>query len=207
MDGWEALSIALRQVQVLLKETKIAWLVGGSCGLLLQGVPLATAPRDLDLYVDSEGAQELHQALSEYSIDQQAEDHTAIYHSILSHYSIAGTKVELVGGFEVNTNGSNYKVEVDFLSECCSHLYELTTDDGSAGDTGKIKETLRLMPLEHELIFNVLRNRPDRYEAIAAVMRSRQSKLSKAMEELLARNSLSEGVRNELDKLLLTATS
>jgi hypothetical protein len=205
MHAWEALSAALRQVQVLLKDAQASWLLGGSCGLLLQGVPLKAAPRDLDLYVDSEGALELHQALSAYSTDQQVEDRTAIYHSILSHYAIAGTKVELVGGFEVNTHKSLYKVEVDFLSKHYSHLYKLSlsTEDGPAENKG----ILRLMPLEHELIFNLLRKRPDRYEAIAAVMRSRQAHFSQAMDELVARNQLSETVIKELNKLLLTATS
>lgn len=203
MHAWEALSTALRQVQVLLKDAKASWLVGGSCGLLLQGIPLTAAPRDLDLYVDSEGAQELHQALSAYSTDQQTEDRTAIYRSILSHYSIAGTKVELVGGFEVNTIGSLYKVEVDFLSEHYTHLYKLSIEDGPTEN----KVILRLMPLEHELIFNLLRNRPDRYEAIAEVMRSRQAKFSKAMDELIARNLFSETVIKELNKLLLPVTS
>ncbi|NHN28736.1 nucleotidyltransferase domain-containing protein [Paenibacillus agricola] len=200
MHGWEALSIALRQVVVLLKDVKASWLVGGSCGLLLQGVPLTAAPQDLDLYVDSEGAQELHYALSAYSTDQQLEDRTAIYRSILSHYSVAGTNVELVGGFEVNTNGCLYNVEVDFLSEQYSQIYKLFLEDSPATN----KHVLRLMPLEHELLFNLLRNRPDRYEAIAAVMRSRSSKISKALEALLERNMFSEAIIQELNKLLLS---
>ncbi|WKL02675.1 hypothetical protein Q0F98_01795 [Paenibacillus amylolyticus] len=36
------------------------WLLGGSCGLLLQGVELQQAPRDIDIYADVAAAKELH---------------------------------------------------------------------------------------------------------------------------------------------------
>jgi hypothetical protein len=199
MHALETLAGALRQVRIDLKEVRAPWLVGGSCGLLLQGVPLTAAPRDLDLYVDAEGSQEVHQALSAYSTDQQKEDCTAIYRSILSHYAIDGIKVELVGGFEVSAHGSLYKVEVGFLSEHYSPEFKLYTGDSSVETIGP----LRLMPLEHELLFNLLRSRPDRYEAIAALMRGRQAKLSNAMNDLINRNDLNESLIYELNRLLL----
>lgn len=116
MYAWETLTGPLRTIQDCLREVEATWLVGGSCGLLLQDVALTAAPRDLDLYVDAEGALELHQALSDYATDSQVEDRSSIYRSILSHYRIEGAKVELVGGFEVTSKDSLYKVEVDFYT-------------------------------------------------------------------------------------------
>ncbi|MEK3721762.1 nucleotidyltransferase domain-containing protein [Paenibacillus sp. FSL H8-0034] len=200
MYAWETLTGPLRTIQDCLREVEATWLVGGSCGLLLQDVALTAAPRDLDLYVDAEGALELHQALSDYATDSQVEDRSSIYRSILSHYRIEGAKVELVGGFEVTSKDSLYKVEVDFLHKHYSPKIHLTGE----APTREILETLHVMPLEHELIFNVLRNRPDRYEAIAAVMKSRQPAWSHAMEALVERNACSESLIHELQRLLLT---
>ncbi|WP_240413884.1 nucleotidyltransferase domain-containing protein [Paenibacillus periandrae] len=199
MYAWETLAGPLRTIQSCLREVEALWLVGGSCGLLLQGVALTAAPRDLDLYVDAEGAQELHQALSDYATDSQVEDRSSIYRSILSHYRIEGTKVELVGGFEVTSKDSLYKVEVDYLHKNYSPIIHLPGEVS----TKDCLETLHLMPLEHELIFNVLRNRPDRYNAIAEVMKSRRPTWSQAMEALIERNTCSETLIQELQRLLL----
>jgi hypothetical protein len=202
MHELDRLSDALRQVQVILREVGTPWLVGGSCGLLLQGVPLSAPPRDLDLYADSVGVRELHLALSAFSTDTQVEDQTPIYRSILSHYSIDGIKVELVGGFEVSAQGSTYKVDADFLFKHFASLVEFPMDEPPLNSAEF--ESIRLMPLEHELIFNLLRSRPDRYEGIAAVMRSRQMSFTKAMDELILRNDLSESLIQEIERLLLT---
>ncbi|SFK92091.1 hypothetical protein SAMN03159341_102158 [Paenibacillus sp. 1_12] len=199
MFARETLAGPLRAVLASLQNVKAPWLVGGSCGLLLQGVALTAAPRDLDLYVDAEGAPELHQALSLYAVDSQVENRTSIYRSVLSHYRIEETQVELVGGFEVTCKDSLYKVEVDFLRRHYSPVFHLS-GKGSSEDS---LETLHLMPLEHELMFNVLRNRPDRYEAIAAVLKSRQSAWSEAMEALVERNACSDFLIQELKSLLL----
>jgi hypothetical protein len=200
MQQLDRLGDALKQVVVSLRGVKAPWLVGGSCGLLLHGVALAAPPRDLDLYADANGVKELHQALAAFSVDDQVEDQSAIYRSILSHYSINGVKVELVGGFEVRADGSTYKVEADLLSRKYADSIELLADDTA----GTAMEPIKLMPLEHELIFNLLRSRPDRYEPIAAVMRGRQALMTKTMEALILRNVFSKSLIDVLNKLLLS---
>ncbi|WFB60872.1 hypothetical protein [Paenibacillus sp. BR1-192] len=38
-----------------LNQAPVAWLLGGSCCLLLQGVELGKPPRDIDIYADAGG--------------------------------------------------------------------------------------------------------------------------------------------------------
>lgn len=168
------------------------WLVGGSTGLLLQGVQLDALPRDLDLYADRRDVEELHRALRRYSTDEQTESETPIYRSILSHYEMNGVKVELVGAFEVRSMGSEYRVEAEYLAR----THALTVPYGEG-------EAVRLMPLAHELVFNVLRDRPDRYEAIARVCRARDLERHRlVLDDLIARNRFSRELADTLRTLL-----
>ncbi|CAG7641304.1 hypothetical protein ACFQI7_11805 [Paenibacillus allorhizosphaerae] len=170
----------------------LTWLVGGSTGLMLQGVSLAAPPRDLDLYIDREQAAEMHEALKPYAVDEQAESETALYRSILSHYDIGGVKVELVGAFEVRALESEYKVEAAYLSQLQAPWL---TQPGL--------ESVRIMPLMHELIFNVLRARPDRYEAIADLCRRQDTAIHRLMlERLASRNRFSAALTDTLERLL-----
>ncbi|WP_246079034.1 nucleotidyltransferase domain-containing protein [Paenibacillus piri] len=193
---------ALRQVQLRLRGVDKPWLVGGSCGLLLHGVPLQAPPRDLDLYADDESASELHRALSGYAVDEQTEDRSGMYRSILSHYSIEDIKVELVCGFEVTAHESVYRVEAGYLVQ--SQPIAIRTGGVMEPETESDVSLppLKLMPLEHELLFNVLRDRPDRYEAIAGVMRSRSKGMTPFMRELMRRNRLGKQVKARLKRLL-----
>ncbi|WP_426453555.1 hypothetical protein ACP26L_14710 [Paenibacillus sp. S-38] len=175
----EPLRLALQEIGRSSGEAQAAWLVGGSTGLLLQGVPLAAPPRDLDLYTDRDTAYKLHSALLRWSVDEQQESATDIYRSILSHYVISGVSVELVGAFEVRASESEYRVEAAYLQRA---YYALPLRLGDGLETG-------LMPLAHELLFNLLRQRPDRYEAIAEVLRTRKdSRELAALKSLISRN-------------------
>ncbi|WP_036745646.1 nucleotidyltransferase domain-containing protein [Paenibacillus sp. UNC451MF] len=190
----DKLGDALRTLQAQLHDVEQPWLVGGSCGLLMQGVSIAEAPKDLDIYADPEGARIIHARLSEYSIDEQVEDRSSIYYSLLSHYNLDGIQVELVGGFQVTMRNSVYIVNAALLNDRFAMKYSLN----SGGQLAPIK----LMPLEHELIFNLLRNRPDRYEAIAKVISIRNIGTNQALEELIQQNSIDEAVIVQLRKLL-----
>ncbi|GAA4843956.1 hypothetical protein GCM10023310_22380 [Paenibacillus vulneris] len=193
MDYIDKLGNALRTLQMQLHDIEQPWLVGGSCGLLMQGVPIAEAPKDLDVYADVEGARSIHRLLSEYSIDEQVEDRSSVYYSLLSHYSIHGIKVELVGGFEVTMRNSFYKVNAAWLDRYAMK-YTLNTHEGLA--------PVKLMPLEHELIFNLLRNRPDRFEPIAKVISTRIGSSSSIAEELLQQNHIDEEIVHQMNRLL-----
>lgn len=194
MSYIENLGDALRQLANDLSAVQGPWLIGGSCGLLMQGVPLAEAPRDVDVYADADGVKDIHAILSRYSTDEQIEDRSPIYYSILSHYAIGEVNIELVGAFKVTACDSVYQVDAARYYDRYAASYSLN-GEGS-------KACVKLMPLEHELLFNVLRNRQDRYEAIAKVMVDRYGGATKALEDMLAGNDISEQVKTKL-KLLL----
>jgi hypothetical protein len=202
MEQLDKLSEALRQVQRELQQVKAPWLIGGSCGLLLQGVALNATPRDLDIYTDMPGAEEIHHALSAFSIDEPVEDQSGLYRSVLSHYAISGIKVELVAGFEVAAYDSFYKVEASFLYNKYAPEMIIPSETDPTVDNGAIEIPLKLMPLEHELLFNILRNRPDRYLAIAEVLVCRTIGMSAALLELIERNAISGTVVAKVQQLL-----
>lgn len=164
-------------------------LLGGSCGLLLQGVRLNQPPQDIDLYVDSIEVPAVFKALQPYATDNPRYSETAMYSSLLSHFRILGMSVELVGGFQVRTEQGEYEVKVSRLSEACT-----SATIGSS--------SLNLMPLAHELVFNLLRARPDRYEAIAEKMREDPAQHMAVLTAILKCNKLGEPLTRKMMNLL-----
>lgn len=186
---------ALQVLEATLHPLDAVWLVGGSTGLLLQGVSLSASPRDLDIYVDHHAASAVHNALAAYAKDEQVENETAIYRSVLSHYEIEGVLVELVGGFEVRAYDSEYRIEAQYMAS----RFKRTCPLGEG-------RQVQLMPLVHELIFNVLRDRPDRYESIAARCRRDDLEAHRALlTDLSNRNRFDERLRRRLFDLLQTS--
>ncbi|MBP1988901.1 hypothetical protein [Paenibacillus eucommiae] len=173
-----------------LLGTEVKWLVGGSCGLLLQGVELSESPRDVDVYMDEEDVQTTHDALLSYATDQMQLSQTEIYRSFLSHYEIIGIQVEAVGAFSVQAMASSYKVEVSYLQRY--HAANVQVNG----------IVIALMPLAHELLFNLLRERPDRYDAIALAMAQKEELHMPVLRALLARNHWSPGFLDHLNQLL-----
>lgn len=99
------------------------------------------------MYVDDEDVDLVHRLLQAYALDEPESSVTDKYRSTLSHYRIAGAMVELVGGFRVSACDSVYLTEVrQVLYPACDRI-EL----GGA--------ILPIVPLGHELIFNLLRER------------------------------------------------
>ncbi|WP_110932480.1 nucleotidyltransferase family protein [Paenibacillus bouchesdurhonensis] len=175
-EGQAPLVSALKELSARLGQASAIWLLGGSCGLWLQGVSLEQPPRDIDVYYDRADVNNLHDRLTELALDKPILDESGRYASLLSHYRIGSLTMELVGGFEVRKGSSQYRTEVGgILSEYSSSILL----EGS---------TIRLMPLAHELLFNVLRERPDRYHAIAEVIRQSPEPHVGLLKMLLARN-------------------
>ncbi|WP_206107071.1 hypothetical protein [Paenibacillus favisporus] len=183
---------ALHDASHALWQTSSCWLIGGSCGLLLQDVHLDKPPRDIDIYADSASVSELHYALSGRAVDQPVLSVTDQYRSVLSHYKWSRYTLELVGGFEVQAEGSHYKVEINRRL-------------APAGVHAKLHSIrIPLMPLSHELLFNVLRNREDRYTAIAAAMRADLQAHLPLLEDLLTDNAFQSEHIQIISQLLHT---
>ncbi|MGF9699134.1 MULTISPECIES: hypothetical protein [Paenibacillus] len=153
------LSAALLETAKAWNGEPYTWLLGGSCGLLLQQVELPQAPRDIDVYADLAAAKRLHHSAPGTMLDEPVVDRTGPYASLLSHYQVGECALELVGGFEVWSQKSWYRIEIE----------QILAHHAPQAQIGSY--TLRLMPLAHELLFNLLRGRADRYEPIANVIR------------------------------------
>lgn len=149
------------------------WMLGGSCSLLIQGVSLSNPPQDIDIYADSESATALHHVWKEAAVDLPEWNETPIYRSLLSHYTCCDCAVELVGQFRIQTSWCSYETVIQDV--LWSQRIEVQLDN----------RTISIMPLSHELIFNLLRDRLDRVEAIAAVIRRQPEAHKDAMHLLL----------------------
>src|SRR5690554_1992200 len=115
----------MHQLTILLKDLHGKWLVGGSCGLLLQNVQLTTEPRDLDVYTDEHYVDQIAERLHEFVINPPHYNETTIYRSNLSHYDLHGVRIELVGDFRISSKGSSYRVEISEVMEHFSAIHLL----------------------------------------------------------------------------------
>jgi hypothetical protein len=179
----------LATIAEFLQMTGAKWLIGGSCGLQIGQIELQASPRDLDIYVDAKDVDIVFQALREFATDGPEFSQTVMYSSILSHFCMEGIQVEVVGDFEVHTKGSLYKVHAAYLQE--HHASQMKLGGN----------TLFIMPLAHELLFNILRDRPDRYESIACVMLQNPEIHFQALKDLLKRNQWGDEVLIKLTQL------
>lgn len=171
------------------------WALGGSAALMLRGIKLEAPPRDIDLYCDDVRVDGIHRALEAYATDVPAYSETAIYRSTLSHYTIGGCKVELVGGFQVRALGCRYSVDVAGFLIPFGDDAEL---EHCASETSRV----RIVPLAHELLFNVLRGREDRVRLIADAMRSGCEEYDAALAVLEARNEITSEIGEQLRLIL-----
>ncbi|BBH21007.1 hypothetical protein Back11_23520 [Paenibacillus baekrokdamisoli] len=170
---------ALAIVAQLTQASDALWLVGGSTGLMLRGLALDNRPRDLDLYADEEDARRLHKLLQDYSVDEQEVNVSGIYRSVLSHYSIEGVSIELVGGFEIKTGIDLYKVEVSRM--LVPYMESIQVDGYKIG----------IVPFAHEMWFNVLRRRDDRVKLIANALQGQLATHKDAFLDIEETNKLS----------------
>ncbi|MBB6674156.1 hypothetical protein [Cohnella nanjingensis] len=177
--------LALLRFAELAEGSGVRWIVGGSAGLRLRGAPLDRPPRDLDIYADAAGLRALHERLTAFAEDAPAWSETDRYRSLLSHYRLADVKVELVGDFVVRARDSVYRTEVD------GELY----DRGDRCEIGS--REVRLVPLGHELIFNLLRERSDRAHTAAELIRRAPERHLPALLALLDRYEIAAAVKDE----------
>lgn len=188
-DSTSILPVVSRLSQKL-NRTTAKWLLGGSCSLLLQHVEIGREPRDIDIYIDEQDAPPVYEALRHMAIDKPAFSETAIYRSELSHYSIENMQAEVVSGFEVHAAGSLYKIESQFVYD---HIAQTVVIGGAE---------VRMMPLAHELLFNILRNRPDRYGPIAEQINQHPGDHIPALRSLMSRNAWDPGHLKKVESLL-----
>ncbi|GGG57574.1 hypothetical protein [Paenibacillus radicis (ex Gao et al. 2016)] len=169
----------------------IDWVVGGSTGLMLRGLPLTSEPRDLDLYIDDADFDRLYNLLRPYAVDSPVVSVTDIYRSTLCHFELEGVSVELVGGFVVSAHGCRYETKV---SELLKPLAERVIVDG--------KYFVHTVPLAHELWFNVLRDRPDRYQLIMDAYIQDEARHEEALKQLESHNTFTPEMVKKVHQMI-----
>lgn len=173
---------AFARLAAAMESRGVRWVVGGSTGLVLRGAVLDRAPRDLDIYIDGDKVSLVHEELFSFALDSPMDNETDRYHSILSHYRIGETMVELVGNFRVAALQSSYITEVsDFL---------FPNSDRVSVEGYEIP----LVPLGHELLFNLLRERKDRAAAAGSLISQAPEKHLPLLQALIQRNEISPEV-------------
>ena len=184
----KALAVILEYVDI----QKSAWIVGGSAGLMLRGLPLASEPRDVDIYCDNEDVEAIYQSLKRYATDKPIVSVTDLYQSTLCHFLIDQVQVELVGGFRVTAMGCEYKTAVRRLLIPHSNQAKLLGGEHS----------VHVVPLAHELWFNALRERTDRVELIAQAYSGAPAVHEAALQAIEADNSFSDHAKTHIHRLI-----
>ena len=150
---------ALVRVAQVAPVNEVRWLVGGSVGALLHGVPLPSPPHDLDIDTSRDGALALERLLQPYVIEPLSESDTPLYHDYLGNLSINGAQVELIGDLDIKHAKFTHHFRI---TDALWQKRKLAEVDGLQ---------VGLTPLEHQLILNVIRGREDRANLIAAFLR------------------------------------
>ncbi|WP_150271035.1 hypothetical protein [Paenibacillus tepidiphilus] len=184
-----ALGVISQCLEVPVQEGVPAWLLGGSCGQMLQGVDLKSPPRDVDLYSDLDSADRLRAKLGRYSLDQAPlEDDSGDCFSLRSRFFIGGIQVELISGFRIWSTGA-FRVDIQRILP-----FAPVADVSGAG-------ALPLIPLAVEWVCCQLRGRQERAVRIAEAMRSNMPAHLPLLKELLAEHRLYEMLRPRLTEL------
>jgi hypothetical protein len=152
----QAIISAMRTMAHALARSDAVWLLGGSSALAMRGIALAAPPRDIDVYADVSDVHRIVDVMREYVVAPAHDSATALYASTRAFLRIEGVDVDIVGHLTVTTPTSQYTVRV---RDVLVHDAELWHD-------------IPLMPLAHEYVFNVLRARQDRLDALEPHMRA-----------------------------------
>jgi hypothetical protein len=185
---------ALAAIVQALNGTTAAWVAGGSTGLMLRGLPLPAEPNDIDLYTDDEDYDLIYERLEPYAADTKHLSECGSYRSMLSHFVIEGVSVELVGGFVVRAKGCRYVTEVQSLLGPSSELVVIQHEGRDIA--------VPVVPLAHELWFNVLRNREDRIQLIVEHYIMDPSRHETLRLQLEKRNVLTVEAKKQLTQRL-----
>ena len=94
----------LRQICTRLSNTDVSWVVTGSLGFALQGVPVQ--PNDIDIQTDRVGAYEIESLFSDVVIRKVKFSATERIRSHFGALEIDGIEVEIMG--DIQKRGANH---------------------------------------------------------------------------------------------------
>ncbi|HEY0605772.1 MAG TPA: hypothetical protein VGD58_22805 [Herpetosiphonaceae bacterium] len=102
---------ALREICSRLVQLDIPWVVTGSCGLLLQGVPVTV--RDIDLQTDQQGAYAIARLFAAEVARPIRQSHTDRIQSHFGALSLHTIEVEIMGAVQYRQADGAWSRPVD----------------------------------------------------------------------------------------------
>ncbi|WP_042701746.1 nucleotidyltransferase domain-containing protein [Thermococcus sp. PK] len=93
----------LRKLYERLKDSSVNWVVTGSLGFALQGVPVE--PHDIDIQTDREGAYEIESLFSEFVVEPVRFKESERIRSHFGALVIDGIRVEIMGDIQKKVEG------------------------------------------------------------------------------------------------------
>lgn len=101
----------LRKIYPRLDNTGVDWVVTGSLGFALQGVPVE--PHDIDIQTDQPGAYEIARLFSEFVIEKVAFSSGERIRSHCGALMIDGIKVDIMGDIQKRLEDGVWESPVD----------------------------------------------------------------------------------------------
>ena len=101
----------LRKIYERLNDGSVNWVVTGSLGFALQGVPVDV--HDIDIQTDKEGAYEIERRFSEFVIKKVAFRSTDKIRSHFGILMIDGIRVEIMGDIQKRLEDGSWEEPVD----------------------------------------------------------------------------------------------
>lgn len=101
----------LRKIHARLEQAGVNWVVTGSVGFALQGVPVS--PGDLDIQTDEAGAYEVERLFSEFVLRKVAFSSTERIRSHFGALLVDGITVEIMGDIQKRRDDGSWEAPVD----------------------------------------------------------------------------------------------
>lgn len=111
----------LRKIYNRLNNTDVNWVVTGSLGFALQGMPVE--PNDIDIQTDKQGAYEIERHFSDFVTEKVRFSSAERIRSHFGELMIDGIKVEIMGDIQKRLEGGNWESPVDL--ECHKRVIEV----------------------------------------------------------------------------------
>lgn len=101
----------LRKIHTQLNNTNVNWVITGSLGFALQGVPVE--PNDIDIQTDKRGAYEIERYFSKFITKGVTFSSTGRIRSHFGELTIDGIKVEIMGDIQKRLEDGSWENPVD----------------------------------------------------------------------------------------------
>jgi len=111
----------LRRIVIRLRGRPVDWVVTGSLGVALQGVPVAV--HDIDIQTDRDGAYEIERCFADYVAKPVRFSESEHIRSHFGALEIDGIEVEVMGDLQKRLDDGGWGAPVDV--ECHRHWVEV----------------------------------------------------------------------------------